>query len=431
MVVGDNLALNSVLNFSESFSSTYFCRLCRLSKLEIQREVIENSQSLRIIADYEEELKNDNLNGSSIKSECILNQIPYFHVIDNFYVDVMHDIFEGGCHYVFCNAIIYFIQKAKFFTLDMLNLRKQTFDYGQTEIGSLSGKVELKHLNKKSLKMSASEMLTFALYFPLMVGDFIPYNDPVWQFLINYLEIIDILLCFETSESCIDMLEFKIKQHNKDYILLFNDTLKPKFHNLIHYPNIICQSGPLRKLWCFKYESKHRQFKVYSHCITTRKNICLTLAKKYELKFAFQLMVPQTSFCDSIFNEKFKIQSSFNTIICEKLKILKDQYQSYSCIQYKGTEFKPSTYISTFYNNSAFFLVLEIILVQNKLFLFCQNLKKIEFQNHYLAYKIDSKSLGNFDLIPITDLLGPPLNLITTARGDTVLRPKEIYKIVM
>jgi hypothetical protein len=153
--------------------------------------------------------------------------------------------------------------------------------------------------------MSAREMMTFIIYFPIMVGDFVSSSDDVWIFSLNFVEIIDILICFEISESNIILLENKIKTHNSQYVELFNDTLKPKFHNLTHYATILRQSGPLRCLWCFKFESKHRQFKIYSHYITTRKNICLRafvhcrrlrhdtdkpLAKKYELKFAFQIV---------------------------------------------------------------------------------------------------------------------------------------------
>jgi len=87
--------------------------------------------------------------------------------------------------------------------------------------------------------MSAREMMTFIMYFPIMIGDLVPSDDVVWKFLINFVEIVDILLCFEIDECSIQILENKIKIHNSDYIILFNDTLKPKFHNLMHYPNII------------------------------------------------------------------------------------------------------------------------------------------------------------------------------------------------
>jgi hypothetical protein len=133
--------------------------------------------------------------------------------------------------------------------------------------------------------MSAREMMPFIVNLPIMIGDLIPSDDEVWKFLLNLVEMIDILLCFEIDESNTNILENKIKKYNSNYVSLFNDTLKPKFHNLTHYPQLIRQSGPLRKFWCFKFEQKHKQFKIYSHCVTTRKNICLTLAKKYELKF--------------------------------------------------------------------------------------------------------------------------------------------------
>lgn len=110
--------------------------------------------------------------------------------------------------------------------------------------------------------MSAREMMTFIVNLPIMIEDLIPSDDVVWKFLLNLVEMIDILLCFEI-ESNINILEYKIKKHNSEYVSLFNDTLKPKFHNLIHYPFVIRQSGPLRKIWCFKFEQKHEQFKLY------------------------------------------------------------------------------------------------------------------------------------------------------------------------
>lgn len=229
----------------------------------------------------------------------------------------------------------------KYFDLDTLNLRKQTFQYGPTEIDNMSGGIESKHLSKNALKMCAREMTTFVLHLPLMVGDFVPFDDPVWTFLINFIEIIDILRCYEVTESWIAILESKTKEHNRDYVLLFNDTLKPKFHNLIHYPNIII---------CFKYEFKHRQFKVYSHCITSRKNICLTLAKKYELKFAYQLINPGKFSAISI-NLKDKIESSYSTMICQKLNVQKGMLESYSHLSYRGTEYRCGNFISIYKNN--------------------------------------------------------------------------------
>lgn len=76
-----------------------------------------------------------------------------------------------------------------------------------------------------------------------------------------------------------------IEKHNSEYVLLFNDNLKPKFHLLIHYPTVIRYSGPPKHVWYFRYEAKHKEMKLYAHAITTRKNITLSLAKKFQYTF--------------------------------------------------------------------------------------------------------------------------------------------------
>lgn len=130
--------------------------------------------------------------------------------------------------------------------------------------------------------MSAREMMTFIFYFPLIFGDMVPYDDMVWKFLINFFEILDILLCFEITETDISLLSKKIEKHNSDYILLFKDTLKPKFHNLSHYATIIRYSGPLRNLWCFKYA--YQLTKSYDH-------VALYAKEKHKIKSAYYTII--------------------------------------------------------------------------------------------------------------------------------------------
>lgn len=77
-----------------------------------------------------------------------------------------------------------------------------------------------------------------------------------------------------------ERLKHLIKRHHEEYIHLFNDTLKPKHHLMLHYYSIILKSGPLRNFWCFKYEAKHKEFKTYARAITSRKNICVSLENK-------------------------------------------------------------------------------------------------------------------------------------------------------
>jgi len=72
--------------------------------------------------------------------------------------------------------------------------------------------------------------------------------------------------------------------------------LKPKHHILVHYVNIIKHSGPSKHFWCFKYEAKHKGMKLYAHVSTSRKNICLFLAKKYQHKFSYNIINSNSCF---------------------------------------------------------------------------------------------------------------------------------------
>jgi len=122
-------------------------------------------------------------------------------------------------------------------------------------------------------------------FFPIIVGDLIPENDEIWAFVLVLVQIIDLLLSFKFTEEKIILLQQLIKQHNINYVLLFGDNLKSKHHLLIHYPSIIKYSGPPRHYWCFRFEAKHKELKLYAHTTTSRKRITLTLAKKFQLKF--------------------------------------------------------------------------------------------------------------------------------------------------
>ncbi|KYM96683.1 hypothetical protein ALC62_12647 [Cyphomyrmex costatus] len=394
LVLGDNLGLNSFLDFNKSFSSNSYCRLCKVEKVDCQKLTTENKELMRTIINYDNDLKINNSQNTGIKNKSLLNDLPSFHVVENYYADVMHDIFEGVCHYVLCHAITYFIMKIKYFDLEMLNLRKQNFEYGPKDIENIS----------------------------------------VWNFLINFIEIIDILLCYEINEMNIILLEYKIKKNNNDYVQLFNDTLKPKFHNLIHYPTIIRQCGPLRKLWCFKYEAKHRQFKIYSHCITSRKNICFTLSKKYQLQFAYQLMNSE-NLSNSVFkfSDKYEISSNYHSIIINKLQnVNEEDIKLYSRIEYKGVEYSnKNNYIAVFENDIQIYLILDIILVQsNKVLFFCQRLQRLQYRQHFLAYEINETILGELFIIFPENIIGPPLSLIKSAKGKSMIRVKQYYKCI-
>jgi len=261
LILGDNLGLNTILEFSKSFSANYYCRFCKVDKSEAKTLFVEKKQLMRTVDNYNNNINTNNFINTGIYQESILNKIFNFHVVTNYCVDVMHDIFEGICHYDLCHILLYYTQAAKFFSLETFNNRKITFNYGPIENGNISPPVTLLNLQKYHLKMSAREVMTFVHYFPIMIEDLIPENDEVWKFVLILIKIVDLLLSFTFTESSINYLEQLIKDHNSLYCILFNETLKSKHHFLIHYPNIIRESGPPRHDWRFRLRENIRKLK--------------------------------------------------------------------------------------------------------------------------------------------------------------------------
>lgn len=77
LVVGDNLALNSVLGFTSSFSSNHFCRICKASKADTQKLSTEREEFIRTAENSKTDL--ERLCTGTV-SESPSNGIPSFDV---------------------------------------------------------------------------------------------------------------------------------------------------------------------------------------------------------------------------------------------------------------------------------------------------------------------------------------------------------------
>lgn len=437
LVLGDNLVLNTVLGFVSSFSANFFCRFCKVIKTTTHTAHTANQNLLRDTNNYAADVSADDFSSTGIKENSILNSIDSFHVTSNFAVDVMHDIFEGVCHYDMCHIIMKLIE-SQYFDLNKLNDRKKSFNYGEIEIGNISPAITKSNLDNFHLKMTAREMMSFVHLFPLMIGDYVPDDDEVWLFLLNLLEIIDILLFFEISRDLAERLRFLIKRHHMDYLRLFNDTLKPKHHLMLHYYSVILNSGPPRNFWCFRYEAKHKEFKAYARAITSRKNICVSLAKKFQLKFAHSLLQPPVSqpFAVQQFHQKFTSHEGLIQTFCER-NAINPQYSCYNECTYRCKKFKHGYYVTQFVDfdvqNAIIFEIIEIISFAGRdtPHVICKQAKINKFRKHFAAYEIDvSYTLSEtreYKIIPISSFVGPPVNAHQTARALHLIRPKQYY----
>lgn len=326
--------------------------------------------------------------------------------------------------------------ETQYFTIGTLNVRKQMFNYGEIEIGNISPEITVAHLNRFKLNMTAREMMSFIHLFPSMVGDLVPEDDDVWLFFSSLLEIVDILLSFEIPRPLAERLKFLIEEHHKKYVRFFNDTLKPKHHFMLHYFRVILQSGPPRHYWSFPFEAKHKDFKAYTKNVMSRKNICVSLSKKYQLKFANYLIQPDKPMYSV--NSDHIIRSKHNELIssfCNHNQINGDNYRCYSKCTYRSKIYKKGYFISQHVDdicseNSIIYQIVEMVLFResNSVHLVCKPVHIEKYHKHFAPLAVDVSVESNREecvIMPIEKLSGPPINVHKISRGLNMIRPKQ------
>lgn len=112
----DNLGGNVLFGFVSCFNANYYCRICFCLKRVCKAKTIEVANTIRTKQHNNDQitklsqskkLKPDETCG--IKSYSVLNDLNFFHTIDNRSQDIMHDIFEGAMPLalnIFCKHLI-------------------------------------------------------------------------------------------------------------------------------------------------------------------------------------------------------------------------------------------------------------------------------------------------------------------------------------
>lgn len=426
LILGDNLGLNTALGFSKSFSSNYYCRICKAHKSSMITESKQNDQLLRTRENYENDVHLNDPRNTGIREECVFNSITSFHVVENLSVDIMHDIFEGVCHYDLSHIILYYIEKVKIFDLNTINNRIQIFNYLPRR--NVPGKIKREHLINRRLHTSASEMITLIYYLPILAGDLVPNDDVVWNFLLVLVQIVETVLDRSFSEESICRLESLIAEHHIEYVNLFKDNLKPKHHFMIHYPHIMRKLGPLRNLWCMRFEAKHRVLKNIANNTSSRKNLPYTLMVKEQLNVASRIQNGQK------LKKKYKIgkviQSDFvniNDILKRTPHISVENKVEW--VEYNSIKFAINNIITlTPSSGYEFYMVKAILnLRSGEVLLLCAKLSCVGFNEHLRSYQINVVEFGHdLSVIDVSAIIVFPCTPHTLSNGDTYCRVRYI-----
>lgn len=386
LIVGDNLGLNQMLGFTESFKANYYCRFCFKPKSECQVSEIEEADKLRNENNYQTGVY-------GIKENCIFNVLDNFNVLKNFAVDYMHDILEGVGRYVSARIIKELILSG-IITLKFLNDRIDETDFGNY---NRPPHITVQHLKKGIVKMSASEMSSFILFFSVLVGDKVPEENESWSL---YLLLREILLMVSartiTENTHLDLKE-KIQEFNFLFKDIFNEHLKPKFHILTHYPTCMQEIGPLANSAVFRFESEHQPFKQYAHIMNSRINLSFTCALKKQLMFAERLITNKGLDFNfekrkEVFPDILRSLNIHNFKITENTEVVK-------YLKIKGQVFEAdyTVIIFDFKDDLPEFGKIKLILIpenslENPIFIYSK-LELVEYNSHLAAFEI--QELGN------------------------------------
>lgn len=385
LILGDNLGVNSILGFTESFNSKYPCRFCTISKENMRKnwQITANISKNINFNNYEEACSNQFLD-TCIKENSVFNNLSFFHVTANFSVDIMHDILEGVCQYDLLVILESFINKRKLISIQDLNYRINTFNYGYGNI-SKPPLFNTDFIKYKKIKVSASEMSTLINILGLIIGDKVTDNSEEWQLYIVLRKIIDIANCNSFHTDLSILMKNYVEEHNKLYLDVSNSTLKPKHHFLHHYGEIMKQVGSLKAISSIRFESFHQPQKKTAYNTKCKINLIETICKKNQIQMANSLL----NF-EEIFNKKITYKTKQ---YIEKNLLLKYKFNCIrtpvvlSYLKIDSIVIKPGCVIITPANK---FALVEQIIMYNEEIYFCLNeLNEITFCFHYYAFLVE------------------------------------------
>ena len=289
-ITGDNLFLNGILGFVESFSANFPCRHCILPKVSFTNTFVEESSLIRTVASYDADAVKCDIKHSGIKLSSPLNELKYFHAAENFVQDIMHDVLEGVCQYDM-TLIINYLLSLKGFSLARMNGLLEHFSYGKPDVCNKPPRLTEIALRSDMLPMTASQTWCLVRVFSLAIGSLVAEGDEVWLLYLQLRVILDILFAPSIELSELTLLKVLIAEYLEQHTLLFPvNTLKKKHHHLIHYPRLIHEVGPLHRYWCMRFEAKHQRSKRVMHMSSNFKNVPYTVASRHQYDVAHRML---------------------------------------------------------------------------------------------------------------------------------------------
>lgn len=370
-----------------------------INKKEICTIFDESDCEMRTRESYEEQVTANISSESGIKDKCALRNLFDFCPVENYSVDVMHDLLEGICRYDVAKILNFFI-KSGYFNLEQLNNRIQGFDYGDNFHNNNPPEILPSHLQNEKIIISASEMYHLVINLPLIIGDLVPDCEH-WDLLLLLKEIVNIVFSKVVTINTPDYLRVIIFDYLTLLQKLYPGSLVPKHHFMVHYPTIMKKAGPLGNISCMRYEAKHQDGKKTARAAISRVNVCRTIAIKNQLQLNYYFMnVSKTSLFTTGKLRQTKLYKIENfDLFCTLVPTsYQDEMFVSKHILYLGKFFKRGTIVIVAKEDGIQLHIVQFVFLskdKTDFILITRNIKEkcVFYDEHLFSYKV----LDNFE----------------------------------
>lgn len=303
----------------------------------------------------------------------------------------MHDILEGICRYGMAKILNNLIDKYKFFTLEVLNERICTTSSSRGN--NITPVLKYEVIKNKKIILSASEMHYLVENLVIFVGDLVPIGNPIWKLYLMLRQITNIVLLDIISDEIITFFESVVSQYLKLYLELFDNKLKIKHHNLLHYSSLMRKFGPLKYMSSIRFEGKHKMFKSNSKVVISRKNPSYTFAVRHQLYL-----------CNRFINDEGFLLQVVKGTTRSKLFLIEDfdnikqilpsesfyNYDSVSWVRVNGTLYAINNIINMSNNFHFPFAKIKYILINSlkKIYFLCKTYSNICYCDHLQSFEV-------------------------------------------
>lgn len=267
--------------------------------------------------------------------------------------------------------------------------------------------------SRKTIGGNTHENWSLVRFFPLLLRQKVPTDEPAWQLLADLKDIVDLAVSPVQTKESIGYLNFKISVHRVRVTEVFPESnFLPKHHFLEHYPQLIYEFGPLVALWTMRFEAKHSFFKRVVRHTNCFKNVLLSLAERHQFLMAHQLYM--CSFAKSPLEV-----SNVSTLPIDVLKediafAIKQRHPDLDGVCFA----KNATYSGLNYRNGmilahgslaglpVFTEIIQMIVVKDKLVFIVRKLSAW-YREHYRAYELKMCPTNEVELLDLNDLTDP------------------------